>query len=135
MEAARAYLGVGWQFPVRVGANGGLVYSRAEQDVQEAIWLVLSTARGEREMLPDFGCGMHDYVFAPKNADTITGVAHAVREALTRWEPRIDVVDVRVDPGLTGDDPLLVRVDYRVRSNNAFQNLVYPFYVTEGPRS
>jgi len=128
--SGRDYLGRGWKFPIRVNPQGGLSFSWAEQDIQEAIWLVLATARGERQMLPRFGCGIHDLVFAPNNATTRGDVAHQVKVALTEWEPRIDVLDVRVEPGAE-ENLLLVRVDYRIRSNNAYHNIVYPFFIQE----
>jgi phage baseplate assembly protein W len=127
----REYLGVGWKFPIRINAQGGFSLSDYEQDVQEAIWIILSTARGERQMLPDFGCGIHDYVFAPNNSATRGNIAHAVRQALTEWEPRIDVLDLNVD-GSIEPNMLLIRVDYRIRANNSLYNLVYPFYLQEG---
>jgi uncharacterized protein len=128
----RDILGTGWKFPVRINGRGGFSLSSEEQDVAEAIWIVLATARGERIMRPEFGCGIHDYVFAPNNSSTRGAIAHQVQEALIRWEPRIDLVDVRVD-----DDPgqanlLLVHIDYRIRANNAVHNLVYPFFIEEG---
>lgn len=130
--AHRDFLGVGWKFPLRVGANGGFTYSRYEEDVREAIWIILGTAPGERQMEPRFGCGIHELVFASIDAATIGELASRVRAALTEWEARIDVLDVRVSPAEGEESKLLIRVDYRIRSNNAFHNLVYPFYVTEG---
>ena len=127
----RDYLGVGWKFPIRINPKGGLSFSRYEEKVQEAIWITLSTSRGERQMVPDFGCGIHEYVFAPNNAETHGSITHEVRQALTKWEPRIDVLDVSID-GSTGSNVLLIRVDYRIRSNNTLYNLVYPFYLQEG---
>jgi phage baseplate assembly protein W len=129
---SRAYLGTGWKFPVRVNPSGGLSWSEGEQDVQESIWIILGTAMGERQMLPAFGCGIHDLVFAPNNSTTQTNVAHLVKQALTQGEPRIDVLDVNVSAGPDEANMLLIRVDYRIRSNNAMNNMVYPFYVTEG---
>jgi phage baseplate assembly protein W len=128
----REFLGTGWKFPVRVNARGGLSWSSGEQDVQEAIWIVLSTARGERQMLPDFGCGIHDYVFAPNNEATRGSIALQVREALTEWEPRIELQDVRVDASPDAPELMLIRVDYKIRSTNTPHNLVYPFYISEG---
>lgn len=129
---ARDFLGTGWRFPVRVNPRGGLSFSSGERDIQEAIWIVLATAPGERQMLPDFGCGIHAYVFAPNNTTTHGNVAHEVRQALTKWEPRVDVADVRVESSADEPNKILIRVDYRVRSTNAFHNLVYPFYIREG---
>ncbi|MFQ5812410.1 MAG: GPW/gp25 family protein [Anaerolineae bacterium] len=117
---------------MRINPKGGFSYSRYEEDIEEAIWIILGTARGERQMFPRFGCGIHGYVFAPNNPTTRGNIAHQVRQALTEWEPRIDVLDVRVDSSPDEQNKLLIRVDYRIRSNNAFHNLVYPFYIREG---
>lgn len=127
----RPFLGRGWKFPIRVNAGGGLSYSEEEQLVQESIWIIVGTAQGERQMLPRFGCGIHELVFSPNNPTTYGTLAERIRGALTTQEPRIDVVDVRIE---TTDEQnlLLIYLDYRIRSNNAFYNMVYPFYITEG---
>jgi phage baseplate assembly protein W len=129
---ARKFLGTGWKFPIKITPAGGFAYSNGEDSVREAIWIVLNTARGERQMLPRFGCGIHDLVFAPDSPATQGNIAHLVKDALTEWEPRIDVLDVNVSTNPGSENTLLIRVDYRVRSNNAFGNLVYPFYLAEG---
>jgi uncharacterized protein len=129
---ARSFLGTGWRFPVRVGPGGGLALSAAEQSVAESIWLVLSTAPGERVMRAQFGCGIHTLVFAGDTAATHAAVAHHVRDALTNFEPRIELLDVRVSAGGDLDNVLMIAVDYRLRDNNTMHNLVYPFYIGEG---
>jgi phage baseplate assembly protein W len=126
------FLGQGWKFPIRVNGRGGLSYVTGEQSIAEAIWIILSTPRNSRIMLPEFGCGIHDYVFAPNNANTIATITHEIQAALLRWEPRIDVLDVRAESQVETPNVLLINVDYRVRANNAFHNLVYPFYINEG---
>ena len=128
----RDYLGVGWKFPLRVDASGGLSWSRYEESVAEAIWILLGTARGERQMRPRLGVGIHDYVFANIEPSTTGDVAMLIGDALSEWEPRIDVLNVRVEPAPGEESKLLVHVDYRIRSNNAFHNVVYPFWVREG---
>lgn len=128
----RAILGRGWKFPIRINGRGGFSLSSEEQDVAEAIWVILATARGERIMRPEFGCGLHDYVFAPNNASTRGAMTYQVQQALIRWEPRIDVVDVRAEDDPGQPNLVLIAVDYRIRSNNAFHNLVYPFFLREG---
>lgn len=128
----RSFLGSGWRFPVAVGPDGGFGLSVGERLVAESIWQVLSTAPGERVMLPEFGCAAHQMVLAPISQATIAAVAHHVREALLAWEPRIEVLDVRVDVEGALGSVLLVAIDYRLRENNAMHNLVYPFYVGEG---
>jgi phage baseplate assembly protein W len=127
----RKFLGTSWKFPVRITPAGGLSFSSGEQSVEEAIWILLGTARGERQMLPRFGCGIHDLVFSPNNPATRGSVAHLVKDALNEWEPRIDVLDIEVTSPPGQANTMLIRVDYRIRSNNSFGNLVYPFYLNE----
>jgi phage baseplate assembly protein W len=128
----RAFLGVGWKFPPQVTPSGAIATSSLEQKIEESVFLILSTAQRERPMLPAYGCGIHDLVFAPDNPGTIAEVSATVRDALIAYEPRIDVlaIDVSAAPGQA--NVLLIRVDYRVRANNARGNLVYPFFITEG---
>ena len=129
---SRDFLGIGWRFPVQVAPNGKIAQSRDEQKIEESIFLILGTSLRERPMLPRFGCGVHDLVFAPNNATTIAEVATTVREALVRYEARIDVLTVDAFAAPEEENLLLIRIDYRVRANNAQANLVYPFYITEG---
>jgi len=129
---ARAFLGIGWRFPLQVTPGGKIASSRHEQRIEESIYLILSTAKGERVMLPEFGCGIHDLVFAPNNSTTLSIVTHMVREALVMFEPRIDLIDVTVEVAAEQLNLLLIRVSYRVRATNTMGNLVYPFYITEG---
>jgi phage baseplate assembly protein W len=129
---AREHLGSGWRFPIRVSPAGRLLLSRGETDIEEAIWIILGTAPGERVMRPRFGCGIHNLVFAANSPATRGDIAQQVRQALTRYEPRIDVEKVRVESQPDEPEKLLIRVDYRVRSSNASHNLVYPFFISEG---
>lgn len=131
-SVTREFLGRGWKFPLQVNARGAVATARDEERIAEAIALILGTAPGERVMRPKFGCGIHDLVFEPNNDRTQGRVAEAVRRGLVDFEPRIDVLDVRVTSAPTEPNLLLIRVDYRIRSNNAFHNLVYPFFIKEG---
>jgi hypothetical protein len=131
LQPARKFLGSGFAFPLRIDVNGGFAFASYEADVEQAIFHILSTAKGERVMVPDFGCGMHDLVFAPNTATQAGAVASEVRQALVRWEPRIDVLDVIVSVSGDQGELLLIRVDYRIRANNAFYNFVYPFFVAD----
>lgn len=132
LQKARQFLGVGFAFPLQIDpATGQFAFSAYEANVQQSIFTILSTAKGERVMVPDFGCGMHDRVFSPNTATQSNAVAADVREALTRWEPRIDLLDVSVTVGGTQGEVLLIVIDYRIRANNAFYNTVYPFFVND----
>lgn len=132
MADNRSFLGSGIGFPLAVGPDGGLRLAAGEASITASIWLILSTAPGERVMNSGFGCGLQDLVFAPNTAATHAQIAHHVQEALLRFEPRIDVLDVRVEASGDLANLLLVSIDYRIRENNALNNLVYPFYITEG---
>lgn len=126
------FLGRGWKFPIRVNGRGGLSYVEGEQGVAEAIWLILSTPVGSRIMEPEFGCGIHNQLFAPDSPNSRALVRQDIERALLRWEPRIDVLAVRATAQPESPGLLLVEVDYRIRANNALHNLVYPFYINEG---
>jgi phage baseplate assembly protein W len=128
---AREFLGVGWKFPIRVNAQGGIPLSQHEQNIEESIWIILSTAKGERVMQPQFGCGIQDYVFAANNPATRGSIAYEVQNALAQYEPRITVLAVNVNFDSDTPNRLLILVDYRVNSTNSKRNLVYPFYLTE----
>jgi phage baseplate assembly protein W len=125
-------LGSGWKFPLQVTPNGQIAQSRYEQRIEESIYLILSTAKGDRVMLPAFGCGIHELVFAPNNSTTVAVVTHLVREGLVAFEPRIDLIDVKAESAPEEPNLLLIRVNYRLRETNTMGNLVYPFYITEG---
>jgi phage baseplate assembly protein W len=125
-------IGKGWGFPPRPDPQGTLAYLGGAEKIRQSIWIILSTAPGERQMLPDFGCGVHDLVFEPNSAALRGSVQIKVRDALTRWEPRIDVLDVLATSPEGARNQLLIQVDYRVRANNSVYNLVYPFFLNEG---
>jgi len=129
---AKEFLGVGWKFPVNVDTKGDIQMSEYEEDIKEAIWIILATSKGERVMRPDFGSGIYDFVFAPINTATIGLVEESVREALTTYEPRIELLSVEVSTEEADKGKLLIGINYRVRNTNNEFNMVYPFYLTEG---
>jgi uncharacterized protein len=122
-------IGSGLAFPLAVDRRGAIALARDEQDIDQAIHLILGTAPGERPMRPEFGCGVHDFVFDSIDANTIGNMEQAIREALARWEPRIDVSDVKFDASDAVNGLLTINIEYRVRATNTDRNLVYPFYV------
>jgi uncharacterized protein len=131
-DPARAFLGAGWAFPPRIEPTGTVAEAAYEDDIREAIRIILGTNPGERVMRPEFGAGLDEFLFEPVNIATTTRLQRQVREALVTWEPRIDVEDVTVPQGAP-PVVLLVELVYRVRATNARANLVYPFYLQEGP--
>lgn len=130
------FVGAGWAFPLGVDATGRIALVGREREIQESLRLILGTAPGERPMRPEFGCRIHEHVFGPANASTAGRVAHDVREAIERWEPRVDLLDVGVSFDARTEGTLYVDIRYTLRGDNDPRNLVFPFYVIpEGPEA
>jgi uncharacterized protein len=128
----KAFQGIGWGFPPGVQPDGSTTVARYEEDIRQAIRIILGTNRGERVMRPDFGAGLREFTFEPLNQTTCLKLQTRVQESLVTWEPRIDVlkVEARVDGSETG--LVQIAMTYRMRSTNTLHNLVYPFYLMEG---
>ncbi len=137
---AYEFLGKGWRFPVSLknpaaeeppanGEENPIAEAHHEECVHQAIRMILGTAPGERVMRPDFGCGVHDLIFAPNSPGTAGRVIGEVRRALVRWEPRMDVLSVDAYPDATSPNVLLIEIHYQVRATSNRFNLVYPFYL------
>jgi phage baseplate assembly protein W len=124
----KPFLGVGLDFPVNVDSTGELNIAEYEESVRQSIWIILGTAKGERVMRPEFGCDIYDLVFAVNSSSTAGKLSYAVQQALLHFEPRIDVLDVRVDSAGT-ENTLLLNIEYEVRATNNVFNMVYPFYL------
>ncbi len=122
-------IGSGLAFPLQVDRRGGIALARDETDIEQAIELILATAPGERPMRPEFGCGVHDFVFDSIDASTVGSMELAIRDALDRWEPRVVVETVEFDLSGVDEGRLMIDIGYRVRVTNTLRNLVYPFYV------
>ncbi|MGA8247592.1 MAG: GPW/gp25 family protein [Nocardioides sp.] len=123
------FIGAGWAFPPTTDATGGIALVTREREIDQAIRLILGTARGERPMRPEFGCRIHDHVFGPANGATAGQVAYDVREALERWEPRIAVLEVGVGYDRIEAGVMYVDVSYEILGTNDPRNLVFPFYM------
>jgi len=128
---AQPFLGIGWGFAVAPVASRALDVAAYEESVRQSVWIVLGTARGERAMRPDFGCGIHDLVFERNTVATAGKVTQSVRESLLMFEPRIELLDVAVE-FRRGGELLEISIDYRVRATNTAFNLVFPFYLERG---
>ena len=127
----KSFLGSGWSFPVKP-VNGRLTYARYEQDIEQAIRIVLLTEQDECPMLPQFGAGVRNFVFEPNSPATHRAIEEKIRHAIIDWEPRINLERVEAVPDSQNPNLLLIHVDYLVRATNTFYNRVYPFYLFEG---
>jgi phage baseplate assembly protein W len=123
------FVGRGLAFPVHTDATGSIALVGGEREIVESIRLILATSPGERPMRPEFGCAVHDLVFAPADASTAGQIAYEVRLSLERWEPRITLTDVVVGFDEVDRGMLLIDIRYTLRGTNDPRNLVFPFYV------
>ena len=126
-----AFLGVGWSFPPSKASTGDVAVAEYEEDVRQAIRIIVGTSPGERLMRPSFGAGLRDLVFEPLNTTTMALARHRVEVAVATWEPRIDVRGVTVE-AVPQHSRMDITVSYVIRATNTFYNLVYPFYLLEG---
>lgn len=128
---ANELVGRGWAFPLAISGGGGIALTHEIDDIEESIRIIIGTAPGERVMRPDFGCRIHELVFAPSITETLGAAVRFVEEALGWWEPRIDVMSIEavVDPN--DHARILVHVVYTVRQTKDERSLVYPFYLIE----
>lgn len=128
------FLGVGWAFPVQLDARRRFALARHERDIEEAMIMILLTPKGQRIMRPEFGCQIHDLIFAPNDSTTIGLAEFYVREALAFWEPRIEVRQVLIneDPAVNDGSKLLIEIVYEVKATHDSRSLVFPFYRIPG---
>lgn len=132
-EFTKDFLGVGFKFPIEVDKmTGKMKTSYYEEDIQEAIHLIIMTRKGERIMRPEFGCGIHQYAFSTIDYTTLKLMESEVREALIMWEPRIINIEVTIVKDKSNAGQLNILIGYIVRTTNNPYNLVYPYYLNEG---
>ncbi|MDQ6423033.1 GPW/gp25 family protein [Paenibacillus sp. LHD-117] len=129
------FLGKGWKFPVQVDkTTGRITMSEGEEDIEEAIRIIIRTSKGERLMRPDFGCGLKGFVFGTMDDMSMRLIASDVKEAIQDWEPRVKDIEVSARPDPASNGRVLLEVGYTVRSTNNLFNQVYPFYLEEGTK-
>jgi phage baseplate assembly protein W len=134
-NSEKAFLGQGWAFPPCLESDGAIEIVVYEEDIRQAILIILRTSRRERVMRPDFGAGLEDFLFEPLNETTMQLVKTRVEESLVDWEPRIIVEEVTVTGEQEPAGKLIIEITYRIRATNTLHNLVYPFYLQEGSRT
>ena len=122
-------VGRGWVFPPQIGAQGGIALTHERSEIDQAIYIILSTSPGERVMRPTFGCRLHELVFAPNNSHTAARARRYVEEALGMWEPRIRVIQVDVEQDAEADNTLVIGIRYEIKATHDQRSLVYPFYL------
>ena len=131
-SSSKAFLGTGWKFPISTDEELKIETSSYEENIKESIMIILGTRKGERVMRPDFGCGIHDLVFETTSSVSLGHIELSIREALTKYEPRIELLTLDLSTEQIDNGILMININYRVISTNNRFNLVYPFYIREG---
>lgn len=126
---ANNLIGRGWTFPPQLGIHGGVALTTERNEIDQAIWIILSTAQGERVMRPTFGSRLHELVYAPLNNETFAQAKRYVQDALGMWEPRIRLIAVEVR---AQQAKLLIEIQYEIKTTRDQRTLVYPFYLIPG---
>src|SRR5947209_14341961 len=114
-------------FPPRIGTNGSMQWSSGELNVREAICIILRTRPGERIMRPDFGCGLDRYLFEPNSISTLRLIQEEVKRSLMRWEPRITLDDVRVEPSPIDSRAVNITIYYTLVATQRHEQLNLSF--------
>ena len=127
----RDFLGTGWSYPVSTNYQGNVKMEESGDNIERSVRIILSTAKGERVMHPDFGCEIHDQVFSSLSPTTLNRIEESVRSALVKWEPRIDIEGVDAAPDSSNPDKVLIDIEYWIESTNSRSNMVYPFFIHE----
>lgn len=128
----KSIVGRGWAFPVHVDPQGGIALTSERDEIVEAIRVIIMTAPGQRVMRPNFGCRIHELLFAPNDIETATLAELYVEEALKMWEPRIEVMEIKAGPDPDYDNTLAITIEYRIKATKDRRSLVYPFYLIPG---
>jgi Bacteriophage baseplate protein W len=126
------FVGKGWAFPLRTDQTGSIALVSRDREIEEAIRMILMTSPGERPMRPEFGCRIHDFIFAPVDPTTAGQISYEVRRSLRRWEPRINVHGVEVLFDAKDPSILYIDIQYVIKDTNDPRNLVFPFYTIPG---
>lgn len=129
----KEFLGTGFRFPVQVDENTGRMKTASfEEDIKEAIRIILMTKKGERVRRPDFGCGIYDYAFETLDYMTVSAMKREIEQALIQWEPRIEEIEVNILADKENKGKAVIDINYIVRNTNNPYNLVFPYYINEG---
>jgi len=121
-------IGRGWVFPTQINGQGRVSLTTAQNEIEQAIRIILGTTPGERVMRPNFGSRLHELAFAPLNTETLALARRFVEDALKMWEPRITLLDVQI----VADNLracLLIALEFEVKTTHDRRTLVYPYYV------
>jgi phage baseplate assembly protein W len=131
-DTDNSFIGTGWSFPPRFSrALRSVAMVSGDLDIQESLFILLSTTLGERVMLAAYGSQINQMVFQALNNSLTNQLIYLIRQAILQWEPRITVnsIDVSAVNSFTGY--CSISIIYTINQTNTRSNMVYPFYMQE----
>jgi phage baseplate assembly protein W len=134
MQKDNSFLGTGWSFPPtfnKLLSEGAVMVSK-EEDIRQSLEILMNTRKGERVMLPEYGCDIHDFLFESINSSKMHLLQEMIRTAILTFEPRIQLHEVIIDHSEYLEGIIRVKLDYSIETSNTRFNLVFPYYQTEG---
>ncbi|HMB40782.1 MAG TPA: GPW/gp25 family protein [Balneolaceae bacterium] len=133
MASNKEFLGRGWTFPPQFNrAESRVEMTQGYEDIEKSLEVLLGTRKGERVLLPDYGCNLDEMVFEAFNESVKTYLADMVKSAILYHEPRIEPLQVIIDDSYITEGRLMIEIEFLVRATNSRFNKVYPFYLEEG---
>lgn len=129
----QSFLGTGWNFPPQFNASKDTAKMVSEEeDIHQSLQILLSTRKGERIMVPDYGCNLDEMLFETMTTTFKTYIREMIRTAILFYEARIDLKTVKIDDSREVEGVILIILEYIVRTTNSRFNFVYPYYKKEG---
>jgi len=133
MASNKEFLGRGWTFPPQFNrAESRVEMTQGYEDIEKSLEVLLGTRKGERVLLPDYGCNLDEMVFEAFNESVKTYLADMVKSAILYHEPRIEPLQITIDDSYITEGRLMIEIEFLVRATNSRFNKVYPFYLEEG---
>ncbi len=128
-----SFLGTGWHFPPAFpGQGANVMMASGDEDVYQSLVILLQTAKFSRLMRPEFYCDVQAYLFGDGYYQSQENIKSTISKAILNNEPRVGEVEVNISTDNSRASVLLIELNYRIRSTNSRQNMVFPFYLNEG---
>ncbi|NJM79703.1 MAG: GPW/gp25 family protein [Flavobacterium sp.] len=131
----KSFLGTGWGFPPTFKNQSGTIEMvSSEVDIFQSLHILLTTQLKERVMRSDYGCDLSALLYENITITLLTKIKGIIQNAILKYEPRIDLLDVDFRSGETeiNNGVIYIEVVYRIRATNSRKNYVFPYYLEEG---
>lgn len=126
---SRSLLGRGPAFPFSRSETGGLSYKEDIERINQSLFILFETPKGDRLMMPEFGSDLHKYRFDPLDKVLMERIRYTITEDIRRWEPRISLTSIEflADQNAIDNSTLYISISYRIINTDVIANYVYPY--------